>query len=166
MSERLAIYPGSFDPITNGHVGIIRRSLRIFDRVLVAVLRNISKDPLFDLDERIAMIHGTFEGEGRIDVDAFDGLLVAYAQQKGAVAIVRGLRAVADFEYELQMCNMNRRLAPDVTMIYLMAEDRHAYISSSLIKEVVRLGGDVRGLVPDHVEARLREVYSDVPERQ
>ena len=157
MPERIAVYPGSFDPITNGHVGIIQRSLRIFDRVVVGVLGNISKNPLFDVEERSAMIKETFFEEPRVEVDSFEGLLVAYAQQKGAVAIVRGLRAVADFEYELQMSNMNRRLAPEVTTIFLMAEDRHAYISSSLIKEVAGLGGDVRGLVPLPVEKRLTE---------
>lgn len=155
MLERIAIYPGSFDPITNGHVGIIQRSLRIFDRVVVGVLRNISKKPLFNVEERSAMIQETFLDEPRVEVDTFEGLLVTYAEQKGAVAIVRGLRAIADFEYELQMSNMNRRLAPEVTTIFLMAEDRHAYISSSLIKEVAALGGDVHGLVPPSVEHRL-----------
>jgi pantetheine-phosphate adenylyltransferase len=157
---RVAIYPGSFDPLTNGHLSIIERSLTLFDHVVVGVLRNISKRPLFDVDERVAMIHETFADEPRIEVDTFEGLLVGYAQHKGAGAIVRGLRGVADFEYELQMSSMNRRLAPDITIVYLMAEDRHAHISSSLLKEVASLGGDVRGLVPEPVERRMLERFA------
>jgi pantetheine-phosphate adenylyltransferase len=164
MAERLAIYPGSFDPITNGHVSIIERSLTLFDHVVVSVARNLSKKPLFALDERIQLVRETFASEPRVLVDTFEGLLVTYAQSCGAVAIVRGLRGVADFEYELQMNSMNRRLAPELTTVYLMAEDRHAHISSSLLKEVASLGGDIRGLVPPPVEARMLAIYPLHPE--
>ncbi|MCA9564271.1 MAG: pantetheine-phosphate adenylyltransferase [Myxococcales bacterium] len=159
MSERIAIYPGSFDPITNGHVGIIERGLQLFDRVVIGVLRNLSKTPMFDVAERKELIRSVFPDEDRIEIESFDGLLVNYARAKGAVAIIRGLRGVTDFEYELQMCNMNRRLAPDVNTVFLMAEERHAYISSSLLKEVAKLGGDITGLVPDLVLQRLTERF-------
>ena len=160
MIKRIAIYPGTFDPITNGHIAVIKRTLAIFDRAVVGVLCNLSKKPLFDGAERMKLIRDTFPDDERIEIDSFDGLLINYVRQKGAVAIVRGLRGVADFEYELQMCNMNRRLAPEITTVYMMSEERHTYISSSLIKEVVRLGGDVSGLVPAHVETRLNEVFA------
>lgn len=155
MPQRIAIYPGSFDPITNGHTAIIEHALTLFDHIVIAVLRNENKNPLFDIDAREEMIRGCFPDESRLEVDSFEGLLVHYARAQGAVAIIRGLRGVADFEYELQMCNMNRRLAPDVTTIYLMSDERHTYISSSLLKEVARLGGNISGLVPLHVEERL-----------
>ena len=159
MPARIAIYPGSFDPITNGHVSIIERGLLLFDRLIIGLLENISKHPLFGIEERRRLVVETFKGEPRIEVDSFDGLLVDYAKSRNAIAIVRGLRGVADFEYELQMCNMNRRLAPNITTVYLMAEDRHSYVSSSLLKEVARLGGDVRGLVPPVVEKRFAELF-------
>jgi pantetheine-phosphate adenylyltransferase len=160
MPERIAIYPGTFDPITNGHIGIIERGLELFDRVVIGVLRNLSKSPLFSADERQELIRSAFPDEPRIEVEAFDGLLVTYARDKGAVAILRGLRGLTDFEYELQMCNMNRRLAPEVITLFLMAEERHSYISSSLLKEVARLGGDIQGLVPPRVEERLRALFA------
>lgn len=160
MPERIAIYPGTFDPITNGHIGIIERGLELFDRVVIGVLRNLSKTPLFSADERQELIRSAFPDEPRIEVEAFDGLLVTYARDKGAVAILRGLRGLTDFEYELQMCNMNRRLAPEVITLFLMAEERHSYISSSLLKEVARLGGDIQGLVPPRVEERLRALFA------
>jgi pantetheine-phosphate adenylyltransferase len=160
MPERIAIYPGTFDPITNGHIGIIERGLELFDRVVIGVLRNLSKSPLFSADERQELIRSAFPDEPRIEVEAFDGLLVTYARDKGAVAILRGLRGLTDFEYELQMCNMNRRLAHEVITLFLMAEERHSYISSSLLKEVARLGGDIQGLVPPRVEERLRALFA------
>ena len=160
MHERIAIYPGTFDPITNGHIAVIERTLTIFDRAVVGVLCNLKKTPLFDGPERMELIRASFPDEDRIEIDSFDGLLVNYARQKGAVALVRGLRGIADFEYELQMCNMNRRLAAEITTVYMMSEERHTYISSSLIKEVARLGGDISGLVPVHVEKRLNEVFA------
>ena len=152
---RVAVYPGSFDPITNGHVDIIRRGLSLFDRVVVGILVNEGKAPLFALDDRVAMVHETFAGEPRVTVETFTGLLVAFARAQRACALVRGLRAVSDFEYEFQMALMNRRLAPEIETVFLMADERQVYTSSRLIKEVSALGGDVTGLVPDGVRARL-----------
>ncbi len=155
--RRIAVYPGSFDPITNGHVDIIRRSLQVFDRVIVGVAFNPNKDSAwFTPAERVAMIDEIFSSEGdRIAADAFSGLLVDYAAAKGANVIVRGLRAVADFEYEFQMTMMNRHLHPTVETIFMMTGESHFYTSSRLVKEVVSLGGNVAGLVPDQVLARL-----------
>ena len=159
-----AVYPGSFDPITNGHVDIVRRSLQVFDRVIVAVAFNPNKDSSwFTPDERVAMIQETFRPEGaRVVADAFSGLLVDYATGKGANVIVRGLRAVADFEYEFQMTMMNRHLRPQVETIFMMTGENHFYTSSRLVKEVASLGGNVAGLLPDHVVpplmARARKV--------
>jgi pantetheine-phosphate adenylyltransferase len=151
----LAVYPGSFDPITNGHVDIVRRSLQVFDRVIVAVAFNVNKDSAwFTPEERVAMIRETFNDE-RVTADAFSGLLVDYAADKGATAIVRGLRAVADFEYEFQMTSMNRHLKPQVETIFMVAGESHFYISSKLVKEVASLGGNVAGLLPDQVLQRL-----------
>jgi pantetheine-phosphate adenylyltransferase len=152
---RLAIYPGSFDPITNGHVDVIRRASRLFDRVVVAVLVNAEKQPLFSTDERVEMIRAVVGDEGAIEVETFDGLLVEYAERRGATAVIRGLRAVADFEYELQMALMNRRLSPRVETVFLMPSEPFIYTSSRLVKEVSLLGGSVHGLVPPIVEARL-----------
>lgn len=154
---RVAVYPGSFDPITNGHVDIVRRSLAVFDQVIVAVAYNPHKDQAwFTPDERIAMIRDTLKAEGdRVRADAFTGLLVDYAVARGAAAIVRGLRAVADFEYEFQMTMMNRHLQPKVETIFMMAGETHFYTSSRLVKEVASLGGDVKGLLPDAVLPRL-----------
>lgn len=155
--KRLAVYPGSFDPITNGHVDIVRRSLAVFDQVIVAVAYNPHKDlAWFTPDERIDMIRETLAAEGdRVQADAFTGLLVDYAVARGAAAIVRGLRAVADFEYEFQMTMMNRHLQPKVETIFMMAGETHFYTSSRLVKEVASLGGDVKGLLPDAVLPRL-----------
>lgn len=153
---RLAVCPGSFDPPTNGHVGIIRRAMHLFDRVTVAVTRNVSKSPLFSLDERIAMVRETFPDHDRLEVEALDGLLAEYARSRGAVALVRGLRAPSDFEYELQMAQMNRHLVPELETIFLAAEAVGSYVSSSLVKEVARLGGDVSAMVPDGVAGRVR----------
>jgi pantetheine-phosphate adenylyltransferase len=155
--KRIAVYPGSFDPITNGHVDIIRRTLLVFDEVIVAVAFNPDKDSAwFTPDERVAMIREAFASEGnRVRADAFTGLLVDYAAAKGATAIVRGLRAVADFEYEFQMTSMNRHLKPQVETIFMVAGESHFYISSRLVKEVASLGGNVAGLLPDQVLARL-----------
>lgn len=152
-----AVYPGSFDPVTNGHVDIVRRSLQVFERVVVAVAFNPNKDSAwFTPEERVAMIRQTFRAEGdRVEADAFSGLLVDYAVEKGANVIIRGLRAVADFEYEFQMTMMNRHLRTQVETIFMMTGESHFYTSSRLVKEVASLGGNVAGLIPDEVLPKL-----------
>ena len=156
-SGRLAIFPGSFDPLTNGHVDIILRSAHLFERVIVAVLVNTDKTPLFTAAERVAIVREVFREYPNVDVEAFDGLLVEYARQRRASAIVRGLRAVSDFEYEFQMALMNRHLEPALETVFMMPAEQYTYLSSRLIKEVFQLGGEVRGLVPPAVERWLRE---------
>ena len=151
----LAVYPGTFDPITNGHVDILRRSLKIFDRVVVALAENVRKAPLFSLDQRRKMISDALGGDARLEVDAFQGLLADYCRRRGANVVIRGLRALADFEYEFQSAHMNRRLAPDVETLFLMTSEESFYVSSSLVKEVALMGGDVSGLVPAGVAAAL-----------
>jgi len=152
-----ALVPGSFDPITMGHLDIIARAARMFDTVLVAVAPNSTKTPLFTLAERVEMIEEACTHLPNVSVDAFEGLLVEYAVKHGASVIVKGLRAVSDFEYELQMAMMNRRLNSAVETVFLMTEAEHSYLSSSIVKEIARLGGSVEGLVPSHVETRLRQ---------
>jgi pantetheine-phosphate adenylyltransferase len=154
-SGRTAVCPGSFDPLTMGHVDIIERASRLYDRVVVAVLVNADKRPWFSLDERVAIIEEVFAGRANVSVDTFEGLLVDYARDKGASVIVRGLRAVSDFEYEFQMALMNRHLAPHIETTFLMPAEQYSYVSSRLIKEVFSLGGGIEGLVPPVVEARL-----------
>jgi pantetheine-phosphate adenylyltransferase len=161
QQARVAVYPGSFDPLTNGHVDIITRGARLFDRIVVAVLVNEQKTPLFSVDERVAMLREVFRDLPAVEVDTFDGLLVAYAERRGAHAIVRGLRAVSDFEYEFQMALMNRRLAGGLETVFMMPAAEYTYISSRLVKEVFMLGGAIEGLVPSVVEARLREKRDD-----
>ena len=156
---RLAICPGSFDPLTLGHVDIIRRAARVFERVVVSVLHNTGKAPLFTVPERLDFIRATFMGDPRVEAAAFSGLLVSYARQRGAVAIVRGIRAVSDFEYEFQMALMNRRLAPEVETVFLTPAEEYSYVSSKLIKEITALDGDVSGLVPEPVARRLSEKF-------
>jgi pantetheine-phosphate adenylyltransferase len=153
----VAIYPGSFDPMTNGHVDIIQRGARIFDRIIVAILINREKTPLFSVEERVQMAREVFRDEPKVEVDTFDGLLVEFARQKGAQVIVRGLRAISDFEYEFQMALMNRRLKPELETVFMMPAESYTYISSRLIREVFALGGPIAGLVPDLVEARMRD---------
>jgi pantetheine-phosphate adenylyltransferase len=155
-SGRIAIYPGSFDPLTNGHVDIILRGARLFDRIVVAILENAEKRPLFTVAERTAIVRDVFAGHPSVEVDAFAGLLVDYARLKQAAVIVRGLRAISDFEYEMQMALMNRRLFPDVETVFMMPAETYSYVSSRLVKEVFSLGGDVRGLVPAGVEQQMR----------
>jgi pantetheine-phosphate adenylyltransferase len=156
-ADMLAIYPGSFDPLTNGHVDIIQRGSRMFDRIVVAILLNVEKAPLFTVAERVEIAREVFAGYPNVEVDTFDGLLVEYARRKGAGVIVRGLRAISDFEYEMQMALMNRHLNPNVETVFMMPAETYTYVSSRLVKEVVALGGSVSGLVPTLVEDRLRE---------
>ena len=153
---RLALFPGSFDPLTNGHVDIIARGARLFDRIIVAVLVNAEKSPLFTMPERLEIARAVFEGLPNVEVDTFDGLLVDYVERRGAQVIVRGLRAVSDFEFEFQMALMNRHLEPTLETVFMMPAEQYTYISSRLIKEVFSLGGQVRGLVPEVVEVRLK----------
>ena len=149
--------PGSFDPLTNGHVDIIQRGSRLFDRIVVGVLINSEKAPLFTIPERVDIARNVFREWPNVEVDTFDGLLVEYARRKRASVIVRGLRAISDFEYEMQMALMNRRLNPDVETVFMMPAEPYTYVSSRLVKEVVALGGSVSGLVPRLVEERLRD---------
>jgi pantetheine-phosphate adenylyltransferase len=153
----LAVYPGSFDPLTNGHVDIISRGARLFDRIIVAILVNAEKAPLFTMDERVDITRAVFRDQRNVEVDTFDGLLVDYVDRRQAQVIVRGLRAVSDFEFEFQMALMNRRLNSKIETVFMMPAEQYTYISSRLIKEVFVLGGRVHGLVPDMVETRLRE---------
>ena len=156
MKERVALYPGSFDPITLGHIDILERATAIFDRVVVSVLRNPAKQPLFSVDERLDLIRAaTASLDGEVTVDSFDGLTVEHARQVGAIAIVLGLRAVRDFETEFQMALMNRRLEPDVHTVFLMTSAPYVYMSSNLVKEVCRLGGDISGFVPPAIAEAL-----------
>jgi pantetheine-phosphate adenylyltransferase len=156
--SRIAVFPGSFDPLTNGHVDLIRRSTRLFDRVIVAVAVNPGKQPLFTLEERMAMIREACAGiapPSRLEADAFEGLLVHYVTRQGACAVIRGLRGGADFDYERPMTAMNAHLAPDIETVCLMAASQYAHISSRLVKEVALLGGRIDGLVPDMVAPRV-----------
>jgi pantetheine-phosphate adenylyltransferase len=153
----VAVYPGSFDPITNGHHDIIERGLSVFDEVIIAILINLDKKPLFTVEERVELIRETYKGDRRVRVDTFSGLLVDYAERVGASVIVRGLRAISDFEYEFQMALMNRRLNPRIETVFMMPAEGFSYVSSKLVKEVFQLGGRVSELVPPGVERRLRE---------
>jgi pantetheine-phosphate adenylyltransferase len=155
-ADNIAIYPGSFDPLHNGHVDIIRRGSRLFDRIVVAILLNIEKSPLFTVQERVEIAREVFHDTANVEVDTFDGLLVDYARRKGANAIVRGLRAISDFEYEMQMALMNRNLNPAVETVFMMPAETYTYVSSRIVKEVVALGGTVTNLVPSIVDDRLR----------
>jgi len=159
MKARTAIYPGTFDPITNGHVSIITRALKVFDKIVVAILNNPNKVPLFTLEERLHMIRHVLKGVRHVEVDAFEGLLVDYVIEKNTNIIVRGLRALSDFEYEFQMALMNRKLNREVQSVFLMTDYKWFYTSSTIIKEAARFGGDVSGLVPASVCARLKEKF-------
>lgn len=158
---RTAIYPGSFDPLTNGHISLIERGLRVFDEIIVGIAINVRKEPLFTVEERTELIRKSFPDETRLEIDSFEGLLIDYAQQRECRVILRGLRAVSDFEYELQMANMNRKLDDSIETVFMMTEESHFYVSSGLVKEVARFGGSVNDQVPDHVEEALAEKFSD-----
>ncbi|MEK6690370.1 MAG: pantetheine-phosphate adenylyltransferase [Nitrospirota bacterium] len=157
--KKIAIYPGTFDPITNGHVDLIQRGLRIFDQIIVAVAMNPKKTSLFTVEERVRMAEEAVKGLGDVKVESFDGLLMDYAREKGATAIIRGLRAVSDFEYELQMALMNRRLDSEVETVFMMPSEEYSYLTSSIVKEVASLNGSVKGLVPEVVEKAFRKKF-------
>ena len=157
----VAVYPGTFDPITNGHVDIVRRALALFDKVVVAVAENLRKAPLFSLEERSQMIRASIGDDPRVEVDHFTGLLVEYAQRRQARAVIRGLRAIADFEYEFQFAHMNRHLAPSVETVFLMTSEESFYVSSSLVKEVATMGGDITRIVPPPVVEAFKRKPKD-----
>lgn len=162
MPERIALYPGTFDPVTHGHMDIIARAVKLVDRLVVGVAVNIDKGPAFTLDERVAMLQAEIKRSGYpipVEVRPFDSLLMHFAQEIGAQSIIRGLRAVSDFEYEFQMVGMNQRLNPAIETVFLMADPRHQAIASRLVKEIARLGGDVKAFVPPAVEAMLKEKF-------
>lgn len=155
MIERIAIYPGTFDPITYGHIDVVDRAAHLFSRVVVLVARNSSKTPLFTDDERVSMIREVFRGRPKVEVDEFQGLLVDYAMKRKATAIIRGLRAVSDFEYEFQLALTNRKLAPKLDTVFLVPHEKYTYLNSSIVREVARLGGDVSDFVPPTVRKKL-----------
>jgi pantetheine-phosphate adenylyltransferase len=157
----VAVYPGTFDPITNGHVDIVRRALNLFDRVVVAVAENLRKAPLFSLEERSQMIRASIGDDSRVEVDSFTGLLVDYAKRRQARVIIRGLRAIADFEYEFQFAHMNRHLAPSVETVFLMTSEESFYVSSSLVKEVATMGGDITRVAPPAVVEAFKRKLKD-----
>jgi len=162
---RRAVFPGSFDPLTNGHLDILRRSAPLFDEMIVAILNNADKHPMFSVEERVEMIEsvlsGVDTGSCKISVDSFSGLTVDFARASGATAIVRGIRAVSDYEYELRMALMNRRLEPSIETVFLMADEEFSYVSSTLMKQVFELGGRVEGLIPQLVEERMKKKVSE-----
>ena len=154
---KVAIYPGSFDPITNGHIDVIERAAELFGKVIVAVIRNPEKKPQFSLDERVEMLKQSLDRLKNVEVDSFDGLLVDYAKKKNANIIVRGLRAVSDFDYEFQMALTNRKMAPQIETLFFMTDYKYSYLSSSFVKQIARLGGDINELVPAPVAKKLKK---------
>ncbi len=166
MPNRIAIYPGSFDPLTNGHLAIIQRGLKVFDRLVVAVANNPQKSPLFTADERRALISEAIGNDPRVEVDAFEGLLVEYARRRKIHNVLRGLRAVSDFEYEFQLANMNRKLLPDFETVFVMTGEDYFFVSAQLVREIATFGGDVTGLVPPNVAAGLRKKLAGMPSRR
>lgn len=159
MSEKIAIYPGTFDPVTNGHIHIVRRSLKIFDKVIIAVANDNYKATIFTASERVALLNECFKDEPGVEVDTFSGLIAEYSVEKEANALIRGLRAISDFEYEMQMAAMNRTLNNDLETVFLMTDAKYSFISSTLIKKVACLGGDIETLVPEVVAKALEEKY-------
>lgn len=160
LKSSLAIYPGTFDPITNGHLDLVKRGKRIFGEIIIAVAPNPKKQPLFTIEERLRLIRESIAGMEDVTVEAFNGLLVDYVRSRKAIAIIRGLRAVSDFEYELQIALMNRRLDPEIETVFMMPSEEYSFLTSSLVKEVSSFGGSVKGLVPEVVEKALREKFN------
>ena len=160
---RTVIYPGSFDPFTNGHLDLVHRAAKLFDHVIVAVAKNEGKGPFFDLDERLSLIRQSIKDQSNVTADSFDGLLVEYVEKKGGQAVIRGLRAVSDFEFEFQMALMNRKLNERVETIFMMPKDTYTFLSSRIVKEIARLGGDVSAFVPEHVVLALRKKFGGAP---
>ena len=156
MKNVIAIYPGSFDPLTNGHLDLIERGSKIFDRLIVAILQNAEKEPLFTLAERLEMLREMTRHMPNVEIDTFQGLLVDYAHRRGASALLRGIRAISDYEYELQMALMNRKLSPALETVFMMPAEAYTYVSSRLVKQIIQLGGSVSGLIPPSVEERVR----------
>jgi pantetheine-phosphate adenylyltransferase len=163
MTPVTAIYPGSFDPVTNGHLDLIERGAKIFERLIVAVLQNREKEPLFKVSERVEMLSEATHAWGNVEVDVFDGLLMDYARQKKGRVILRGIRAISDYEYELQMALMNRKLAPEIETVFMLPGEKYSYLSSRLVREISQLGGPVKDLVPPAVEERLRAKNAVTP---
>ena len=160
MKERIAVYPGSYDPLTNGHIDIIERGLKIFDKIVVATLHNPQKKGLFSIEERMDILRETFDDHEGIEVDSFEGLLVDYLEEKGIRTVVRGLRAISDFEIEFQMALMNRSIEPDCETIFLVPSINYSFVSSRLVKEIYQLGGEIKGVVPPVVDKKLREKFA------
>ena len=160
MKTSVAIYPGSFDPVTNGHLDLIERGEKMFDRLIVAVLKNVEKEPLFSLPERVDMLRAVTKRWESVEVDVFDGLLVDYARKRGTAVILRGIRAISDYEYELQMALMNRKLEPRLETVFMLPGESYSYLSAKLVREIAQLGGPLTGLVPALVEERIRSKIS------
>ncbi|MCU0285432.1 MAG: pantetheine-phosphate adenylyltransferase [Acidobacteria bacterium] len=156
---RIGIYPGSFDPLTNGHIDIIERGLKLFDRIVVAILKNPAKHSLFTIDERMDLLRETFNERKEIEVDCFEGLLVNYLKKKNITTVVRGLRAISDFEVEFQMALMNRRIEPECETIFLVPSVHYSFVSSRLVKEIYQLGGEIKNMIPPVVDRRLKEKF-------
>jgi pantetheine-phosphate adenylyltransferase len=163
ITMRTVIYPGSFDPLTNGHLDVLQRATKLFDRVVIAIARNDGKQPLFTLEERLGLVRESVRGLPNVEADTFDGLLVDYVQRRSAQAVLRGLRAVSDFEFEFQLALMNRKLNDNFETIFMMPKDTYTFLSSRIVKEIARLGGDVSAFVPDHVRAALTAKLATSP---
>lgn len=159
MKERIAVYPGSYDPLTNGHIDIIERGLKLFDKIIVAILKNPAKQSLFSIDERLEILRETFNNQKEIEVDCFEGLLVNYLRRKNATTVVRGLRAISDFEIEFQMALMNRRIEPECETIFLVPSVHYSFVSSRLVKEIYQLGGEIKNMIPLVVDRKLKEKF-------
>ncbi len=162
MSHKIAVYPGSYDPITNGHVDIIERGLKIFDKLIVAALKNPGKTYLFSLEDRLVMLEETFAANANIEVDYFEGLLVDYLEKKKVTTVVRGLRAISDFEMELQMALMNRKMKPDIEIVLFVPSVCYSFLSSRMVKEIYHLGGEIKSMVPNIVHRKLKEKFAEI----